>query len=87
MLGHPPHGRVHSGEPLCGLLCTVRDPELAQRALNAWGLAGSLTAADLDGVDPAPPSRRRQGRFAQYAITAFVLWTGANALYGFGVFG
>jgi hypothetical protein len=87
MLGHPPHGRVHKGEPLCGLLCTVRDPELAERALAAWGLRGALECADLDPVEAAPPSRRRQVRFGRYAVAAFVVWTGVNALYGFGAFG
>jgi hypothetical protein len=86
MLGHPPHGRVRKGEPLCGLLCTVRDPELAERALAAWGLTGTLECADLDPVDAVPPSRRRQVRFGHYAVAAFVLWTGVNALYGFGAF-
>ena len=87
MLGHPPHGRVRKGEPLYGLLCTVRDPELAQRALSAWGLTGSLECADLDPVEATPPSRRRQVRFGRYAVAAFVVWTGVNALYGFGAFG
>lgn len=87
MLGHPPHGRVRRGEPLGGLLFTVRDPELAQRALDTWGLAEPLRPADLDPVEPAPPSRRRQARFAHYAVAAFVVWIGLNALAGFGVFG
>jgi hypothetical protein len=87
MLGHPPHGRVRRGEPLCGLLCTVRDPELAQQALDAWGLSGSASPADLDAVVAQPPSRQRQARFGRFAVGAFVVWAVVNALAGFGVFG
>ncbi|MCW3065506.1 MAG: hypothetical protein JWN32_2678 [Solirubrobacterales bacterium] len=87
MLGHPPHGRVRRGDPVCGLLCTVRDPELAQRALAAWGLDRDLSPAALDLAQPLPPSRRRQAQFGRFAVGAFVVWTVVNALAGFGVFG
>ena len=86
MLGHPPHGRVRGGEPLGGLLCTVRDPELLERALATWGLADTLQRADLDLAPPTPPARRRQRHYTQYALAAFVVWTALQALAGFGVF-